>query len=244
MRTDTLDSMQRGSLAARIRRARANERKLAVKGEYAKRRTRSLAEYEFYLKGVSTSLRYAMSLKPPLIVDLGAGTGLGLSEICATGRYPDATFVGTGLIWDHSNRFEAYRLTPAELMRGFTPMSVSMFMSVFGPTHYSDHLDLMLARLDHLLMPGGLFKAALTEKIEQSEARNRDLSERNGLIGRFFSERGYGVVKKRYSHSTKTWEGSANLYLKPAASVEDAQHLANIIAANDEYGQPISARPS
>lgn len=239
MKTDLAVAGDRARLARDLRRTRKNERKLAVNGKFFKRRDRTLRRYRFYLAGLDATLDYVATLSSRQVVDLGAGTGRALRTLERVKHGKKLAFVGTGIIWDTSIVFRNYRLTPAELMCGFPPESVGAFISVFGPIHYSNAVELVLENIHRLLAPGGVVKLAVADWQESNPPdRNSYLRLVNGHIARFFRERNYGFAFREVLVPKDKWKGLALLAVKPRARRPHPVRIARRLMAADYENAP------
>lgn len=195
----------RQSLAHDLRRYRAIEKQtLSPESELKNRRNRSAELYVRNLQGLEATLEYASHLPVKTVVDLGAGTSLAAGQLAKSPYGKNLEFIGTGLVPDPAIKenlgSEHYRLTPAETMRGFKPGSVGAFISVFGPLYYSDFQKQVFDKLDELLVPEGIIKLSVMEKIPGSTADNIELiATRIQRITDSFKEHGYDLAMSSWS---------------------------------------------
>lgn len=233
---DNLDRALRDHLARDIRRARKMDRLQAQDTYYAHRRNRSMESYAVYLRGFEATCVYVAALTSRRIVDLGSGTGRALSDMHEQYACLGLEFVGTGLIGE-SLVFAPYRVTPCELMRGFAPATVGGCLSVFGAPHYSRHMDLVLKRVDEMLVSGGVAKFALAASNSGSgkhrDALNAEYAQTNARIREFFDKRGYGIasVDVRLTFD-EAWRGLAFLAVKPTAQMDVSALATSLMEAD------------
>ncbi len=244
MRIEHVPPDVRLRLARDIKKARKSEREFAIGGDskYAYKRDRSLMTYRSFLVGLGATLRYVGTLSSQCVVDLGAGTGRAMAELEQSDLGSGLEFVGTGLLWDKSQILKNYRITPAEIMRDFSPSSVGAILSVFGPIHYSDHLQLVLGRIDDMLVSGGAFKCALM--IKSSLTPTRDVYHQHVLktLETFFVPKGYGLAIKEKTVD----EGESIFTYRAVLAVKgDSQNLiASHLVEEDEKTFPKDHRPA
>jgi hypothetical protein len=170
MKGTLADPILRQQLARDLKQARKSER-FYLDPQYAYKRNRSLARYLFYLLGLGATLDYVRTLSSHYVVDLGTGTGRAMAELEQSKLGEGLTFVGTGIVWNKSVVLRNYRITPAELMSGFGASSAGAVISVFGPIHYSNHVSLVLEKIDEILVPGGVVKLGMMKCSSLTPAR-------------------------------------------------------------------------
>ncbi len=147
------------------------------------------------LRGLHGTLSYARGLSSDTVVDLGAGSSRAISEIAKSGLGDGLRFMGTGLVSDlqvgGNIGLSNYRITPAEIMRGFDPESVAGIISVYGPFEYSKHLELVLQKADEILVPRGVIKFCVMQYTEGKEQLNQRRERNMGQINDFLESNDY-----------------------------------------------------
>lgn len=194
----------RQELAKSIRKIRRSER-FYEEERFAYKRNRSLTRYLYYLQGLGATLNYIRRLPSPCLVDLGSGTGRAIKELSTAEIGRDLTIIGTGIAWHKYIEYPHYRITPAECMRGFKPSSVGGFISVFGPTHYSYYLKVVLDNLDRVLIPGGVMKLVMMEHSSFSR-NNAEFTTRLSSVTDYLKTKGYGLAVTSHTARTSAWE--------------------------------------
>src|SRR3989344_6087334 len=189
-------------LASKLAKLRTLKRDAAASPIMNMIRDRPAISYVEHLGGLAATLKYASTLSVPTVVDLGAGSSRAIAEIKKSEYGNGLSFKGIGLIFDSDIEQnigrENYRLTSAEKMRGFEDASVGAFISVFGATTYTDRLDLVLPKMDKLLVPGGIIKMCVHlfagDRMPGREETDADNQMRTMAIELFFHMHKYGLA--------------------------------------------------
>lgn len=222
----------RVELAKRLRSLRRVERIHVIPGRMNEKRNRSPREYGIYLAGLDGTLGYVRRGRIRVVVDIGAGTGRSIAALERSPKYNPMKFIGTGILSAPDIVATHYRLTPAELMRGFPDASVGAFLSVFGPTHYSD-LPPVLERIHAVLAPDGLLKFAVMKSIPGHES-NPEYAFRIRQITTFFNKKHYdfSCVDGRFPGRLGTFR--IFLAVKPRTGAVRPRRLAASILEEDK----------
>lgn len=237
-----LSDRTRNSLAQDIRDSRKFEKENLMTSESREKRDRSASRYISYFQGLESTLAYTRRLPNKTLVDLGAGTSRAIAEIARSDYGKDITFIGTGLVSDpaiEENIGRAqYRITPAETMRGFEDASVGCFISLYGPFLYSSHLDLILKKMDELLIPDGIVKICIGLRLQdEKEPRRHEVNERNANIARsievFLREKKYGVDFRDDELIDQKRVNRIFLAIKPGFANPDTDTVAHRIMTED-----------
>lgn len=166
-----ISSPEKQEIASQLLEMRAYERRLRInpeEGDKPENWDRDMYGYLFWLNGLTAFLNHARSLgRGSLILDLGAGTTRGISEIASSAMGQGLNFEATVL----SNRpeikdnlgLEKTHITSAESLRGIATNSVSAIIAL-NSLSYSAAPHIAIKRIDDVLVPGGLIKAAFKVK--------------------------------------------------------------------------------
>jgi len=174
-------SKERIAAARQLRNARARERE-----QFAYTVDRTGADYIQELGGVRHLFSYVKTLGNPKVLDIGAGTTRGVSELAQSALSEGLDFEATVL----RNRLgvkenlgeEQTHITSAETLRGIPDLSVACVIAVYS-TSYSDAPNLVIESIDRVLVPGGAVKMGGYEKIFNQfihllQARGYDVDDR------------------------------------------------------------------
>jgi hypothetical protein len=150
------DTQLRNAVAAQLREVRRVER------DQLYSTSRNLEGYREALCGFTHLFDYARTVcQDGLVVDIGAGQTIGTAQIAFSTHGESLDFVATGLVRHPSvNKFlgvDRFKITSAEVMRGFDTASVSAIIAVFS-AGYSISPEMVVRRFDQILKPGGIFK--------------------------------------------------------------------------------------
>ncbi len=150
------DDQKRKEAAHQIRRARWREREGRPYN-----RDRSGFQYIKELAGVKELFSYLKTLPSRKILDIGAGTTHGITDISQSSFGTDMEFEATVL--NSVPQIEKYlgnertHITSAEILRGIPDNSIACVLSVFSLT-YSRAPELVIGSVDRVLVPGGVIK--------------------------------------------------------------------------------------
>ena len=229
-------------MAEDIRAGRAFEREDLMDPENREKRDRPASRYVEYLRGLESTLEYVRGSQHTLVVDLGAGTSRGISQIAQSTYGKGLKFIGTGLVFDSAVEEHIghahYRVTPAETMHGFEPASVGCFISLHGPFVYSGHPELVLAKTDALLADGGVMKICIPLRINDEQERLREQANtRNADVARtiesFFREHKYGLVVSDHELPEAKRTNRIFLAVKPSGADDSPELLARQLMLGD-----------
>lgn len=231
-------------LAGKLAKLRTHERDAAASPIMNIIRDRPATSYIEHLGGLAATLQYAATLPVPTIVDLGAGSSRAIAEIKKSEYGKGLNFKGIGLIFDSAIEQnigrENYRLTPAEKMRGFEDSSVGGFISVFGATTYTDRLDLVLPKMDKLLIPGGIIKICVhllaSERMPGRAQIDANDRMRTMAIELFFNIHKYGLAARDREFSGNAFGKAADriyLAVKPKDEHVNYDKLAEDLMNSD-----------
>lgn len=125
---------------------------------------RSGFEYLIEMQGLRGSLEYAAGLGNGVVLDIGAGTGRGVSDLYDYSIYAKIPLWFEATVLNKNNAVDC-RLAPSrihetsvEQLEGIPDRSVSLALSVYS-IMYSAEPDLAVRRIDDVLVPGGVLKA-------------------------------------------------------------------------------------
>lgn len=125
---------------------------------------RSGRQYTEELCGIAHDLEYVRrELSCNTVLDIGTGTSRGIAQIKKSHYGHNLKFLATSL--NLSPEFsanlgkEAISLTTAEVLRGFKEESVGMIIAIHSLS-YCVRPDLVINRLNEVLVPGGIIKAS------------------------------------------------------------------------------------
>lgn len=198
----TIPQEIRNKLARQLRGLRKLEKESMIPNpEHNKKRDRSAFQYVNHLQGLQGTLNYVLNLPVKTIVDIGAGTTRAIGEIAKSTYGNGLKFIATGIV-NHTDiekniGYKNYRLTSAEVMRGFQPESVGGFLSVYGPLYYSNYEEIIFGKMDELLVPGGITKFCIMKDIPGSKI-NKNHAEKCQKIEEIMKKLGYGVATKNW----------------------------------------------
>ena len=104
---------------------------------------------------------YVRRLPSSTVLDIGAGTTKGISDIAKSKMGEGLTFKGTVLtnkseVAENLGKENVYH-TPVELLRGVSDSSIGAVIAVLSAA-YSDEPELAVSAIDRVLVPGGAFK--------------------------------------------------------------------------------------
>lgn len=124
-------------------------------------------EYMLEMQGLRGSLEYAAGLGNGVVLDIGAGTGRGVSDLYDYGIYAQIPLWFEATVLDKSKAVDA-RLSPdrihetsVEYLEGIPPESVSLAIALCS-IMYSADPELAIKRIDEVLVPGGVLKATFS----------------------------------------------------------------------------------
>src|SRR3989344_1288321 len=231
-------------LAEKLARLRRLDRAVTESPVMKVIRDRPSVSYVEHLGGLAATLKYVSALPVPTVVDLGAGSSRAIAEIKKSEYGKGLDFKGIGLIFDPAIEQnidrENYGLTSAEKMRGFEDASVGGFISVFGATTYTDRLDLVLPKMDKLLVPGGIIKMCVhlfaSERMPGRAETDADNQMRTMAMELFFNMHNYGLAAHdREFFGERFGKGTDRIYLavKPKDEKVDLDAFAQDIIDSD-----------
>jgi SAM-dependent methyltransferase len=142
---------------------------------------RDKLDYFFALNGLSNFFDYAFKAGRlhtwpwpwpyPQVLDIGAGTTRGIAEIAESEIGNKLVFQATVLTRnpqiEKNLGFEFTHITSAEVLRGFSPESISAVIS-FNGIAYSAEPEIAARRIDEILIPGGAIKVTFKPKTDNS----------------------------------------------------------------------------
>lgn len=129
---------------------------------------RSSQNYQAYFEGLEYFFDYIRSLGTGnLVLDIGAGTTRGISELSESYIGMGLSFFATGLVrsrlvQQHIGN-ERFRTTPAEVLRGFQEESVSGILALHSIA-YCTSAELVVTRIHQVLVAGGVVKCVFPTK--------------------------------------------------------------------------------
>ena len=230
----------RVALAEYLRKARRVEREvISFSPDWREKRDRSAAMYYGHLQGLDATLWYAQEFSGrKKVVDLGAGTSRAIAEIAAQNADAGFEFLATGLINEpeaaQNLGRERYRVTPAELMRGFEPSSVGCFLSVYGPFEHSWYLDLVFRKIDELLVPGGIIKLCVIRNVPGATPEMNQVHQITcDNIEACFMAKQYGFASRDLTIAKKIATSRIFLAVKPGVLAYGLNDLALEIMKQD-----------
>lgn len=173
------NSAARHLAAGQIRQARRMEKSSDSNEPY--NMNRGAVGYESTLYGISNFFDYLSEIKESdLIIDVGAGSLLGTSELRSTPFGYGFSYVATGLTLNpqHLSRFgkENYKQTSVEELHGIADNSVAGILAVCSLA-YSAAPELAIQRIDEVLVPGGAIKASFRSQVQADRMEIEDALE-------------------------------------------------------------------
>ena len=110
---------------------------------------------------------------------------------------------------------------------------------MFGPLTYTNHLDMVMSRMDELLIPNGIVKACMllrTFALIDKAQMDRRYAERAREVEAFFRQRGYGFAftdKDYYSREYGKGTDRIFLVVKPGTKEENLDAVAQMVIDED-----------
>lgn len=160
----TQEAIERGSVAKQIRFARNSERQPRyTDNDWG----RSMEEYLVIFNGLSNLLKHVSQMGGNLVLDIGAGTTKGISEIEKSKLGEELEFRATVLkrhpaIEDNLG-YDKTHITSVETLRGVEDSSVGLALAL-NSIAYSASPKMTAQSIDRVLIPGGILKARFNPK--------------------------------------------------------------------------------
>lgn len=142
---------------------------------------RSPAWYERSLCGVNSLFEYLKTIKTSnKVLDIGSGLTIGIHGLSERKVAEGLDFIGTGLVRrDEIQNFlghERFMVTAAELLNGIQNQSIAGVLGVYSLAY--SFPELAVARLDQILVPGGVIKANFRGKTPTGEPVPHDFYDK------------------------------------------------------------------
>lgn len=190
MRSEALSA--RANIAEQLRSMRLHERLGMVRVD------RDGKGYETIFRGLVETFSYVSGLRSKIVLDVGAGNTRGIAELSR--YYPYLDFRATVLTMPRNSETmhypECIRVTSAESLRGVAAESVGGILAL-NSIAYSRGPELVVGRLDDVLVPSGVIKATFRSwRVESEELEQLyDLSgfSYHDEFSRELKARGYDV---------------------------------------------------
>ena len=163
MRNEALSA--RANIAEQLRLMRLNERLGMIRVD------RDGKGYAQIFRGMSETFDYVSGLRSKVVLDVGAGNTRGIAELSRD--YPWLDFRATVLTLPRDIETMHYRgcitVTSAECLRGIPVESVGGILAL-NSIAYSREPELVVGRLDDVLVPSGVIKATFRSwRVEDEE---------------------------------------------------------------------------
>lgn len=161
--------LERSAIACQIRQTRAEEQEVEAFPEHW---DRDLIDYVDALGGFKYFMLYVNKLGGnKTVLDIGAGSFRGISQIANTNLCEDLNFIATSLSKPRDevdlSRVQA-RITSGEVLRGIDNESINGILAV-SSIAYSKSPRVVVSNIDRVLVPGGVIKSSFKPLIVDEE---------------------------------------------------------------------------